>query len=66
MKVRYFSEFFTFYISLKFCRQTQEVEEVYIKLACMQNVPDECNLVTVICLSCRGVDCASPDKSKLE
>ena len=44
----------------------QEAEEVYVKLACVQNVPDECNLITVICLSRWGVDCASPDKSKLE
>ena len=66
MKVQYFSEFFTFYISLKFCPYTQEAEEICIKLACLQNVPDECNLITVIYLSRWGVDCASPDKSKLE
>ena len=47
----------------------QEAEEVYIELACVQNVPEECNLITVTCmfqLSCRGVDCATPDKSNLE
>ena len=37
-----------------------------LRKACLQNVPDECNLITVICLSYWGVDCVSPDKSKLE
>ena len=41
----------------------QEAEEVYVKVACMQNVPDVCNLITVICLLSWVVDCVSPDKS---
>ena len=36
------------------------------KIGMRAKVPDERNLITVICLSCWGVDCASPDKSKLE
>ena len=27
----------------------QDAEKVYVKLACVQNVSDECNLITVIC-----------------
>ena len=30
------------------------------------SVRAKCTVITVICLSCWGVDCASPDKSKLE
>ena len=61
--MQYFSAFllrFTFLLSFANKRKRQK------KLACAQNVPDECNLITIICLSCWGVDCASTDKSKLE
>ena len=33
------------------------------KISVRANVPDEGNLITIICLSCWGVHCASPDKS---
>ena len=61
MKVRYLSEFFTYFFKV-LPINARGLRKISVRA----NVPDECNLITVICLSCWGVDCASPDKSKLE
>ena len=63
MKVRYFSEFFTYFFKVL---PINAWGFTLRKISMRANVPDERNVITVICLSCWGVDCASPDKSKLE
>ena len=62
MEVRYFSEFVTY-----FCKGLLiNARDLHNKISVDVNVPDEHNLITVICLTCQGVVCPSPDKSKLE
>ena len=66
MNVQYFSEFFYILHFFKVLPINTRGRRGLRKVGVVQNVPDECNLITVFCLSCWGVDCASPDKSKLE
>ena len=61
MKVWYFSEFFTYFFKV-LSINARGLRKISVRA----NVPDERNLITVICLLCGVADCASPDKSKLE
>ena len=63
MKVQYFSEFFTYFFKVLSINVSGFTLR---KISVRANVPDERNAITVICLSCWEVDCASPDKWKLE
>ena len=61
MKVRYFSDFFTY--SFKVLPGNARGLR---KIGVRASVPDDSNLITVICLLRCAVDCASPDKSNIE
>ena len=61
MKMWYFSEFFTYFFKVLPINARDLRNEISVRA----NTPDEHNLITVICLTCRVV-CPSPDKSKLE